>query len=214
MVVYLQNKLFWENIKNGNISEYEELEKFIYTQAAIEAYHNLDFPFDGEEYNTNLHKFYYEVEEYEDEDSYEEIFFQGYIDGDISKEVYFEKEKKFLDFMNYLYDEENTYACYYLDIKLTDNAVYHECTDISFDVEKIIEGNQNDFTKVTDRQFFTDLCYLTGREINSVIFIFTDIKAVLLNSGLHGIILFDGDVNNELIKNLSDLINLEDLRKV
>ncbi len=204
---YLQTDSIWNKLKNNIYVDYEDIEQYIYDKNHIKAFNDRDFNYDGTEYNQNLNKYSFEVEEYQSEADYHEIFFQSYIDGNISREKYLNCEKVFLDFMNILYDSGKTYAFYSLDTALKNKFPFKKSTDIPFD-PIMIQNNDDKVFLVKDKNFFQQLCYLTAREIESVIFVFYNIKAVLLNSGLHGIILFEKPLDKSFEKKLSHIIKL------
>lgn len=166
-----------------------------------------DFYYNGPEYNENLYKYFYETEDYVSEDDYYEIFFQDYIEGNISKNEYFEHENSVLESMNVLYKNSKTFAYYSPEVNLENSFLYRKSNDIFINLN-VINKNKGKVFSVNDKDLFKQLCLLTLREIESVIFIFPEIKAIALNSGLHGLLLFENPIDINLEKNLSGFIKL------
>lgn len=70
-----ENKTIWDQLKNNIPLEYDDFEKHVYTREYINAFHSNDYSFSGKEYNDNLNMYFFEVEEYDSEEDYREVFF-------------------------------------------------------------------------------------------------------------------------------------------
>lgn len=197
MVVFLQNNLIWNKFKYNEPLKYEELESYIYSKK----YLSLSTPTDCRDmddiYNSELHKYFFEVEEYDNEESYEEIFFQNYIDGELEWQDYIRHEKKFTALIETLFDTGDTYVCFHLFIKLEDSYPFKKCTDITVDT-MFIHDNADKFIRIEDKEILKQISILSAREILNVDYIFTGIKSVLINSGMHGYLLSENALESKL----------------
>ena len=104
MVLYLQNKSIWDKIKNNESLDCEDIENYVYSEEYLSITSPKDFAEINDEFNPNLNKYFFEVEEYINEDEYKEVFFQSYLDGEINRENYIYFENKFLKLLNNLFD--------------------------------------------------------------------------------------------------------------
>ncbi len=199
-----ENKSIWNKLKNETIT-YDDIEQYIFTKEYISALDHPEIIYSGKEYNDALLRYFFEVESYDTEDDYEEVFFQSYLDGDISKEYYFEHENKFMKMLEILFNKSETIIYYCLDMNLENNHPLKMSTDISVDIKQI-EKNNDKFFVVKDFQLFRQICYLAGREIQSINFIFPDIKCILMNSGLHGYIFAESLLDADLEKSISSVL--------
>ncbi|MDE5974800.1 MAG: hypothetical protein K2G73_09050, partial [Eubacterium sp.] len=104
----MENRTIWDKLKNNIPLEYDDFEKHVYTREYINAFNNNDYSFSGKEYNDNLNMYFFEVEEYDSEEDYREVFFQNYLDKIISKEYYMYYENKFIKMMKLLFNISET----------------------------------------------------------------------------------------------------------
>lgn len=190
MVVFLQNNSIWNKLENNEYLKYEDIEGHIYSKEYLESASPVDFINSNIDkiYNPNLYQYFFEVEDYDNEELYEEVFFQKYIDGEIDWNYYVKHEKIFIDLMESLFDTGDVYVFCHLFVDLKDNYPLKKCTDITINTE-IISENSNKIIKIDDRNIFRQISVLSAREVLSVDFIFAGIQSVLVNSGMHGYLL-------------------------
>lgn len=202
----LNNKI-WDKLLTNKSVAYRDIERYVYSEEYLKTFENFNFDFSGEEYNPFLVKYFFESEKYQNESDYEEVFFQRLIDGNISVQEYKKHENNFLNFMTELYKKSKAFAYYSLENPLCKSYPFSKCSDICFDV-KSIEANNNKVFQVENENLFFQLCYLSAREIENVIFLFSDIQIVLINSGLHGVLLCKAKIDKNLKDALSESMTL------
>lgn len=194
MVVFVKNNSIWNKLKNNELLKYEELEKYIYSKE----YLSLSSPIDCSNikyiYNPELYKYFFEVEEYNCEEEYEEVFFQNYIDGEIEWDYYIQHEKKFTDWIEVLFDTGDTYICFHLFVELKNSYPFKKCADITIDT-KFITENTDKIIRIENKDILTQISILSAREILNAEFIFTGIKSIFINSGMHGYLLSENALN-------------------
>lgn len=202
----LANKSIWEKIKDKTRVSYNDIESYIYSQEYIDSMIHNDNSFNGIEYNPNLNIYTFEVETYKNEDEYQEIFFQKYLDGEISQKEYLDSEKSFLGMMEFLYNASETIIYYYNEDSLRKNSLFLKSSDILFNIENFEQKNDK-FFLINDINFFKQLCYIAAREIERINFIFPNIQAIVVGFGLHGHIYTETPLSIELYDKLSKIIN-------
>lgn len=203
----MENKTIWDKIKNNIPLEYDDFEKHVYSREYINAFNNNDYSFCGKEYNDNLNMYFFEVEEYDSEEDYREVFFQNYLDKIISKECYMYYENKFIKMMKLLFNISEAIVFYSFYVPLKNNHSAQNSKDVLKDLEKI-NSNSDKFVTIKDWKFFKQICYISAREIESVCYVFPDIKAVLIHSGMHGYILSDEPLSKNLMDSISDILGM------
>lgn len=203
----MENKTIWDKLKNNIPLEYDDFEKHVYTREYINAFNNDDYSFSGKEYNDNLNMYFFEVEEYDSEEDYCEVFFQNYLDKIISKEYYMYYENKFIKMMKLLFNCSETIVFYSFYVPLKNNHPAQNSKDVLKDLEKI-NSNSDKFVTIKDWELFKQICYISAREIESVCYVFPDIKAVLIHSGMHGYILSDEPLSKNLMDSISDILGM------
>lgn len=209
----LENKTIWDKLKNNISLEYDDFEKHVYTREYINAFNNNDYSFSGKEYNDNLNMYFFEVEEYDSEEDYREVFFQNYLDKIISKEYYMYYENKFIKMMKLLFNISETIVFYSFYVPLKNNHPAQNSKDVLKDLKKI-NSNSDKFVSIRDWELFKQICYISAREIECVCYIFPDIKAVLINSGMHGYIFSDEPLNKELKNNISNILRIRSVSEM
>lgn len=204
----MENKTIWEKLKSNIPINYNDVESYIYTKEYIKAMTNNNYNFSGREYNDSLYMYFFEVEDYATEEEYREVFFQNYLDGDISEKYYKYYEDKFMIMMKTLFNISETLVFYTLEIPLENNTPAQNSKDVLKDFEKI-RINSDRIVVAKDWNFFRQICYMSLREIDRVCFIFIDIHAVLINSGMHGYIFTDEPMEKSLKEDLSSTIHIK-----
>lgn len=203
----LENKTIWDKLKNNIPLEYDDFEKHVCTREYINAFNNNDYSFSGKEYNDNLNMYFFEVEEYDSEEDYREVFFQNSLDKIISKEYYMYHEDKFIKMMELLFNISETIVFYSFYVPLKNNHPAQKSKDVLKDLEKI-NSNSDKFVSIGDWELFKQICYISAREIEYVCYVFPDIKAILINSGMHGYIFSDEPLNEELKNSISNILRI------
>lgn len=202
-----ENKTIWDKLKNNIPLEYDDFKKHVYTREYINAFNSNDYSFSGKEYNDNLNMYFFEVEEYDSEEDYREVFFQNYLDKIISKEYYMYYENKFIKMMKFLFNISETIVFYSFHVPLKNNHPTQNSKDVLKDLEKI-NSNSDKFVSIRDWALFKQICYISAREIESVCYVLPDIKTVLIHSGLHGYILSDEPLCKELMDGISGILSI------
>lgn len=79
MVVFLQNNSIWNKLENNEYLKYEDIEGHIYSKEYLESASPVDFINSNIDkiYNPNLYQYFFEVEDYDNEELYEEVFFKN-----------------------------------------------------------------------------------------------------------------------------------------
>lgn len=198
MVLYLQNKSIWDKIKNNESLDCEDIENYVYSEEYLSITSPKDFAEINDEFNPNLNKYFFEVEEYINEDEYKEVFFQSYLDGEINRENYIYFENKFLKLLNNLFDTGLTFVYYCFSTKPSENYVLKQCKDILINKE-FLEKYNNKVFKITDKETFKTISILMAREAMTGYFIFPNIKSIFINSGMHGYLLSEKEINPSVI---------------
>lgn len=198
MVLYLQNKSIWDKIKNNESLDCEDIENYVYSEEYLSITSPKDLADINDEFNPNLNKYFFEVEEYINEDEYKEVFFQSYLDGEINRENYIYFENKFLKLLNNLFDTGLTFVYYCFSTKPSENYVLKQCKDILINKE-FLEKYNNKVFKITDKETFKTISILMAREAMTGYFIFPNIKSIFINSGMHGYLLSEKEINPSVI---------------
>lgn len=202
-----ENKNLWNKFKTNKTIYYEDVENYIYTNEYIISINSNNYNYKGKQYNDNLCIYSFEVENYENESDYKEVFFQRYIERDLTEKSYKQYENKFINFMKTLFENSEVLVFYTLETNLENNTPAKYSEDVLFDITKI-ELNSNKFSAIKDWSLFKQICYIAAREIDNVCFVFPNIYAVVITSGLHGNIISDNPLDNELLKKIRQTINL------
>lgn len=207
-----ENNSLWEKLQKKFPLSYSDIESYIYTKGYIDSENPADIPLGGLEYNTNLNMYAFEVEEYTNEDDYSEIFFQRYIDGDISKNDYLNAENRFLKMMELLFSVSKTIVYYCNEGTLESNSPFAKSADIEMDAG-FFEQNNDKFFYINNKQRFTQLCRIAAREIEVINFVFSDIQAVIMGFGMHGYIFAENPLPAKLCDSISNEINFHKVCK-
>lgn len=192
---------FWNKVNKKNINE-NDIEKYIYSSEYFNIQNPVEYGKIKNEYNTNLIRYFFEIEKYQSERDYQEIFYQRFLDGDIDPNEYYDAEKSFKRFINYLFYKSNTYVYYEFLVPIEISYPFHKSSDVNFDFE-FIKKNQEKFIQVIEKSQLDQISILFAREIVMGYIILTDIKSVLVCSGMHGYILSAEDLNLDLLHNIS-----------
>ena len=109
--MFCQSDVFWNNISEQNVSG-DDIAEYIYSSDYLNIQNPTEYCEIENEYNPDLIRYFFEVEKYQTEEEYKEIFFQGVLDGDIDKKEYYAAESAFKNLINILSEKSNVYVYY------------------------------------------------------------------------------------------------------
>lgn len=207
MVVFCQSDVFWNNISEKNISG-DDIAEYIYSSDYLNIQNPTEYCEIENEYNPDLIRYFFEVEKYQTEEEYKEIFFQGVLDGDIDKKEYYAAESAFKNLINILSEKSNVYVYYEFLAPIDKSSPFHNSSDVDFDFE-FVKSNQGNFFQIVDKFKLEQISILFAREIVSGYLIFDNIKSVLVCSGMHGYILSAEELNHKLLDDISSQVRIE-----
>lgn len=207
MVVFCQSDVFWNNISEKSVSG-DDIAEYIYSLDYLNIQNPTEYCEIENEYNPDLIRYFFEVEKYQTEEEYKEIFFQGVLDGDIDKKEYYAAESAFKNLINILSEKSNVYVYYEFLAPIDKNSPFHNSGDVDFDFE-FVKSNQGNFFQIVDKFKLEQISILFAREIVSGYLIFDNIKSVLVCSGMHGYILSAEELNHKLLDDISSQVRIE-----
>lgn len=205
--MFCQSDVFWNNISEKNVSG-DDIAEYIYSSDYLNIQNPTEYCEIENEYNPDLVRYFFEVEKYQTEEKYKEIFFQELLDGDIDKEEYYAAESAFKNFINILSEKSNVYVYYEFIVPIDKNSPFHNSSDVDFDFE-FVKSNQGKFVQIVDKFKLEQISVLFAREIVSGYLIFDNIKSVLVCSGMHGYILSVEELNRKLLNDISSQVRIE-----
>lgn len=205
--MFCQSDVFWNNINEQNVSG-DDIAEYIYSSDYLNIQNPTEYCEIENEYNPDLVRYFFEVEKYQTEEEYKEIFFQEFLDGDIDKEEYYAAELAFKNLINILSEKSNVYVYYEFLAPIDKNSPFHNSSDVDFDFE-FVKSNQGKFVQIVDKFKLEQISVLFAREIVSGYFIFDNIKSVLVCSGMHGYILSAEELNRKLLDDISSQVRIE-----
>ena len=205
--MFCQSDVFWNNISEQNVSG-DDIAEYIYSSDYLNIQNPTEYCEIENEYNPDLIRYFFEVEKYQTEEEYKEIFFQGFLDGDIDKEEYYAAESAFKNLINILSEKSNVYVYYEFLAPIDKNSPFHNSSDVDFDFE-FVKSNQGKFVQIVDKIKLEQISVLFAREIVSGYLIFDNIKSALVCSGVHGYILSAEELNRKLLDNISSQVRIE-----
>ena len=198
--MFCQSDVFWNNISEKNVSG-DDIAEYIYFSDYLNIQNPTEYCEIENEYNPDLIRYFFEVEKYQTEEEYKEIFFQGFLDGDIDKEEYYAAE-------SVLSEKSNVYVYYEFLAPIDKNSPFHNSSDVDFDFE-FVKSNQGKFVQIVDKFKLEQISVLFAREIVIGYLIFDNIKSVLVCSGMHGYILSAEELNRKLLNDISSQVRIE-----
>ncbi|MDO4363559.1 MAG: hypothetical protein Q4C99_03450 [Clostridia bacterium] len=205
--MFCQDNDFWEKADKQTVNE-NDIVEYIYSSKYLNIQNPVEYCKISNTYNTNLIRYFFEVEKYQNEKDYREIFFQGFLDGDIDKREYYAAEKSFKNFIKALSDKSDVYAYFGFTVPLENNSPFRNSSDVTFNLE-FIRNSQDKFVEIVDDFQLEQISTLFAREIATGYFIFKDIKSVLLCSGMHGYVFSVDELNPELLNEVSSQVKIE-----
>lgn len=207
MVVSWQINNFWNKVSNEDVNLYD-IEEYIYSSEYLNIQNPIEFNEIKNIYNTKLVRYLFDTEKYQSEEYYREIFFQGYLDGKIDKNEYYNAENSFKEFIKYLSRISNVYIYYDFLASIENSYPFQNSSDVNFSLD-FIKETQGKFTKIIDEVQLKQVSILFAREIVCGFIVLDDIKSVVICSGMHGCILSVNDLNPELLSALSLQVKVE-----
>ena len=205
--MFCQSDVFWNNISEQNVSG-DDIAEYIYSSDYLNIQNPTEYCEIENEYNPDLIRYFFEAEKYQTEEEYKEIFFQGFLDGDIDKKEYYAAESAFKNLINILSEKSNVYVYYEFLAPIDKNSPFHNSSDVDFDFE-FIKSNQGKFVQIVDKFKLEQISVLFAREIVIGYLIFDNIKSVLVCSGMHGYILSAEELNRKLLDDISSQVRIE-----
>ena len=202
MDLLLENKdKLWTSIKNQNIS-YEDFEQFIYSDSFLKACDTFDFT-----YNKSIYRDNWKIYEFNSPKNHKisNVFFQNFLEGEISKSLYYKCENETIEFLRELYGSD-CYAFYEFN---------SDSLDINYPAQQsknvlrswnFINKNRAAFTKIRDVSIYQEISYLGIREIALVYFIFTNRKIIAIPNECKCIILAEQPLLNSFLNALDKSI--------
>lgn len=85
---------FWNKVSNEDVN-LNDIEEYIYSSEYLNIQNPIEFNEIKNIYNTKLVRYLFDTEKYQSEEDFREIFFQGYLDGKIDKNEYYNAENSF-----------------------------------------------------------------------------------------------------------------------
>lgn len=169
-----ENKL-WDLIKEQRIC-YEIFEKFIYSDNYLKSSQNYDFSYDKSIYKENWNLYEFTPETLENKNK---VFFQQYLDGEISKSKYLACENATIEFIMSFYNQDcYTFYDFYTD-DLENNFPAQCSKDVLLNWGYLNE-NKDSFIEVKDKQIFQEISYLGIREIGLIYLVFVESKMIMI----------------------------------
>ncbi|WP_455484786.1 hypothetical protein [Eubacterium sp.] len=205
--MFCQSDVFWNNISEKNVSG-DDIAEYIYSSDYLNIQNPTECCEIENEYNSDLIRYFFEAEKHQTEEEYKEIFFQGFLDGDIDKEEYYAAESAFKNLINILSEKSNVYVYYEFLAPIDKNSPFHNSSDVDFDFE-FVKSNQGKFVQIVDKFKLEQISVLFAREIVSGYLIFDNIKSALVCSGMHGYILSAEELNRKLLNDISSQVRIE-----
>lgn len=207
MVVSWQLNRFWNKVNNEDVN-LNDIEEYIYSSEYLSIQNPIEINKINSVYNTKLVHYIFETEKYQREKDYREIFFQGYLDGKIDKNEYYNAENSFKDFIKYLSHISNVYIYYDFLASIENSYPFQNSSDVNFSLD-FIKKTQGKFTKIIDEFQLEQVSILFAREIVCGFIVLDAIKSVLICSGMHGCILSVDDLDSELLSAISLQVKVE-----
>lgn len=198
---------FWNKVNNEDVN-LNDIEEYIYSSEYLNIQNPIEFNKINSVYNTRLVHYIFETEKYQREKDYREIFFQGYLDGKIDKNEYYNAENSFKEFIKYLSHISNVYVYYDFLASIENSYPFQNSSDVNFSLD-FIKETQGKFTKIVDKFQLEQVSMLFAREIVYGFIVLDAIKSVLICSGMHGCILSVDDLDSELLSAISLQVKVE-----
>lgn len=202
---------FWNKVSNEDVN-LNDIEEYIYSSEYLNIQNPIEFNEIKNIYNTKLVRYLFDTEKYQSEEDYREIFFQGYLDGKIDRNEYYNAENSFKEFIKYLSQISNVYIYYDFLASIENSYPFQNSSDVNFSLD-FIKETQGKFTKITDKFQLEQASILFAREIVCGFIVLDAIKSVVTCSGMHGCILSVDDLNSELLSSISLQVKVEKIEQ-
>lgn len=198
---------FWNKVSNEDVN-LNDIEEYIYSSEYLNIQNPIEFNEIKNIYNTKLVRYLFDTEKYQSEEDFREIFFQGYLDGKIDKNEYYNAENSFKEFIKYLSQISNVYIYYDFLASIENSYPFQNSSDVNFSLD-FIKETQGKFTKIIDKFQLEQASILFAREIVCGFIVLDDIKSVVICGGMHGCILSVNDLDSELLSAISLQVKVE-----
>lgn len=202
-----ENKNDLWNLIESKIISFDDFEKMIYSDSYLKALDRFDFNYQGSIYQSmwNL----YEVKS----QNKENIFFQKYLDKDVSESQYFQAEKKAMSFLKQFYNlDANCVAFYdFNSDSLTDNFPAQQSKNVLPNWDDI-ERSRGSFVKIDDILMFEQISYLGIREIGTVFIILTKSKIILIPNECRCTVLSVEPLKQSIMEKFNDLVVIRQVK--
>lgn len=198
---------FWNKVSNEDVN-LNDIEEYIYSSEYLNIQNPIEFNEIKNIYNTKLVRYLFDTEKYQSEEDFREIFFQGYLDGKIDKNEYYNAENSFKEFIKYLSQISNVYIYYDFLASIENSYPFQNSSDVNFSLD-FIKETQGKFTKIIEKFQLEQASILFAREIVCGFIVLDDIKSVVICGGMHGCILSVNDLDSELLSAISLQVKVE-----
>ena len=198
---------FWNKVSNEDVN-LNDIEEYIYSSEYLNIQNPIEFNEIKNIYNTKLVRYLFDTEKYQSEEDFREIFFQGYLDGKIDKNEYYNAENSFKEFIKYLSQISNVYIYYDFLASIENSYPFQNSSDVNFSLD-FIKETQGKFTKIIDKFQLEQASILFAREIVCGFIVLDDIKSVVICGGMHGGIISVNDLDSELLSAISLQVKVE-----
>lgn len=207
MELLLDNNTLWKRIKSEYELNYSDLEQYLYTKDYLSIKTPLEyFNYNKDEYNDSFYIYIFQTKKYDD---YDDLFFQNFLNGDISSAEYSLYEEKAIEMCLRLFYESPTYAfCSCNSDSFYNNSPAKKSMNVLTCIEAV-ERNREKIIHVDNEEFYKNLCYVALREIGTVHFIYPELKMIILFSGFHGYITSEDLIDKDLLAELSQYVYIE-----
>ncbi len=208
MEVCWQDKNIFGELESNKLIDINEIEAYIYSIDYIKAQSPVECADIKNIYNPARSLYFFEVEKYSNEENYEEIYFQKFLENDISSDDYYKYENSFKEMLSLLSSTGKTYIYFNFFTDIEKNYPFIKSDDISIDTD-FIKCNNCKIVQVCEYKTLKQIFTLIAREIISSYLIFPSIKTVVVASGMHGYFIADAELDERLLKKLSNYIQIK-----
>ena len=208
MEVCWQDENIWAKIEAGKSVDITEIETHLYSIDYLKNQSPAECTDINNFYNPDRFLYFFEVEKYFDEEDYEEIYFQKFLENGISGETYYKYENSFIEMLCLLSSMGKTYIYFDIFTDIEKNYPLKKSTDISVDTD-FIKCNNCKLIQVCEQEKLKQIFTLTAREIINSYMLLPDIKTIVVTSGMHGYFVTDTQLDKKLLDKLSDYVQIK-----
>ena len=208
MEVYWQDKNIWDKLETNMLIDIKEVESYIYSMDYLKAQSPIECAYIKNIYNSARFLYFFEVEKYSKEEDYEEVYFQKFLDNNISSDDYYKYENSFKEMLSLLSSTGKTYIFFNTITDIEKNYPFLKSADISIDTD-FIKCNNGKLVQVFENKKLKQIFTLIAREIIDSYLIFPGIKTVAVTSGMHGYLIADAELYEKHLKKLSNYVQIK-----